>query len=205
MVLIIDIQYFPSVIYYKTLYNITNISFEQYEISRKMSFRNRCLIAGANGIITLSVPMMEGRDRKRIMKDIRVDNSRAWQSQHFKSIVSAYGRSPWFGHYVDALQELYRRPYIYLLDWNLACFEWTIRQLDLSLNISLTERYIPTSQSYGQIDRRNQYIPKNYLDWEPVRYSQVFQEKHGFLPNLSILDLIFCEGKNAKNKLWGRP
>ena len=199
MNLITELQYFPSVIFYKNSYEFSNIIFEQYESYQKMSFRNRCIIAGANGLITLSIPLQEGRNQKTIMKEVKIEDSK-WQTDHWKSIESCYNKSPWFEFYKDELHELYSKPFCFLLDWNLACFEWSIRILGLPLVFSLSEIFI---KKYNEdvADFRNKILPKNYKDYNAVAYRQVFEDRIGFMPNLSILDLIFCEGKTAKELL----
>jgi hypothetical protein len=166
-----------------------------------MSFRNRSLIAGANGIISLSIPLLDGRDQKMKIRDVRIDNRKKWQSQHWKSIESSYNRSPWFEHYRDGLTTLYGQKTEFLFDWNLRCFEWTLEKLGMDVSTSLTESFSKYPDLSSQIDRRNQILPKNYFLSDPVRYRQVFEERLGFLPNLSILDLLFCEGKNAETLL----
>jgi hypothetical protein len=166
-----------------------------------MSFRNRTLLVGSNGTITLSVPIEQGRNQKKPMRDIRISNRDKWQMQHWKSMVSGYNRSPWFDFYSDELARLYERPFTFLLDWNLACFGWSIQKLELGLESSLSNGYHKNYPPEEYIDWRGKVLPKNYQDFRPIRYRQVFEERTGFLPNLSILDLLFCEGKNALNLL----
>ena len=203
MTLIVDLQYFPSVILYKTLYNFSNIIFEQYESYQKMSFRNRCQIVGAEGVIDLSIPLVRGRDQKALMKDVRISSAQPWQSQHWKTIVSCYSRSPWFEFYRDELEGLYKKEWNFLLDWNLVCFEWTQRVLGISIPVSLTESYEKEYASDRVTDWRGKMLPK-HRGVSPVSseapgrsYRQVFEERVGFIPNLSVLDLLFCEGKQA--------
>ncbi len=210
MDLVIDIQYFPSVNLYKNLYKFSNIVFDQYESCQKMGFRNRCQLAGAQGVVNLSVPLVRGRGQKTLVRDVRVSHRQPWQAQHWKTIVSCYNRSPWFDFYRDDLERLYRRRFDFLLDWDLACFDWSVRVLGLAIRVGLTEAW------------EREYLPSEAVDWRgrlrpkdregtagaeaggvdrPVRYRQVFEENTGFIPNLSILDLLFCEGKNAKGCL----
>jgi len=160
-----------------------------------MSFRNRCMIAGANGIISLSVPLQEGRNQKTMIKDVRIAGLQ-WQAQHWKSIMTSYNKSPWFEFYKDELKLLYSKSFHFLLDWNIACFEWSAQKLKLPLTFSLTDN-LQNNQQNETEDFRNKVLPKNYLSFDAVRYRQVFEDKIGFLPNLSVLDLLFCEGKNA--------
>jgi hypothetical protein len=202
MNLIIDIQYFPSVILYKNLYKFSNIVFDPYETYQKMGFRNRCQIAGAQGVVNLSVPLVQGRDQKTLVREVRISYRQPWAAQHWKTIVSCYSRSPWFDHYRDQLEGLYRRRFDFLLDWDLACFDWSVRALGLGIPVGLTEGWVKDHSPAEAVDWRGKLRPKDRAgagdaEIEPVRYRQVFEERTGFIPNLSILDLLFCEGKNA--------
>ncbi len=205
MNLIVDIQYFPSVILYKYLYKCSHIYFEQYDSYQKMSFRNRCMIAGANGSISLSIPLESGRDQRTLMKDVRISDAQDWQKQHWKTLLSTYNRSPWFEFFRDELEALYRRKYVFLIDWNMDCFTWTMGKLGLKLSISKTDKFAAFQEKDDVLDLRNKLLPRNFREFECPVYSQVFQEKTGFIPNLSILDLLFCEGNHAAALLAGRP
>jgi hypothetical protein len=209
MNLIIDIQYFAPVTLYKNLYKFSNIVFDQYETYQKMGFRNRCQVAGAEGVVDLSVPLLKGRGQKTLVRDVRISDRQPWAAQHWKTIVSCYSRSPWFDHYRDGLEALYLRRFEFLLDWNLACFDWTVRVLGLEIPVSLTERWVGNYSLPEAEDWRGKLRPRDRgagytvgaedegLRAGAVRYRQVFEERAGFIPNLSILDLLFCEGKNA--------
>jgi len=201
MNLISDLQYFPSVISYKISNRSSNIVFEQYDFYQKMSFRNRCQIAGSQGRVDLSIPLEKGRDQKTLMKDVKIAGAYRWQDQHWKTLLACYSRSPWFEFYRDELDQLYRKSFHFLLDWDLACFEWTCRVLSIPARVSLTDVYRPVYEEKDWLDRRGELLPKNITDaskWPPVIYRQVFEEITGFIPNLSILDLLFCEGQRAK-------
>src|SRR3984885_5898723 len=161
MKLLSDIQYFPSVIFFKISYNFQHIVFEQYESYQKMSFRNRCQIVGAEGVIDLSIPLARGRDQKALMKDVRISAAQPWQSQHWKTIVSCYSRSPWFEFYRDELDELYRRRWDFLLDWNLVCFEWTLKVLGTPVKVSLTDKYAAAYSGDEVADWRGKILPKH--------------------------------------------
>jgi hypothetical protein len=174
----------------------TYIYLDIYEIYRKMSFRNRCLIAGAQGVISLSVPLQEGRNQQLPMNAVLIAQSENWRDRHFKSIQSAYNRSPFFDHYRDELASIYEKRSDYLADWNLHCLNWMIEKLQWKAKVRLTESIIPFGS--GEVDdRRNRVLPKNYSQWTPVKYRQVFEERTGFFPNLSILDLLFNAGPEA--------
>jgi WbqC-like protein family len=195
--LISELQYFPPIIWYKDSFYFSDIIFEQYEHYAKMSFRSRVLLAGSNGITRLTIPLESGRNQKRLSKDVRIFNRGNWQAQHWKTIQSCYNRSAWFNQYSDELALLFEKEYKFLLDWNLACFEWTQKQIDLKSRISLTgffrQHYDPLEFS----DRRNEILPRNYAMMDFIKYHQVFEDRLGFIPNLSILDLLFCEGNHA--------
>src|ERR1043165_2589546 len=109
--LLVESQYFPLIHYYKTLINHYILQIERYEHYQKLSYRNRCYIAGPNGTILLSVPLAKGKNQRTVMKDVRISNEENWQSQHWKTLVSAYRRSPWFEYYEEDLLSLYERPF----------------------------------------------------------------------------------------------
>lgn len=165
-----------------------------------MSFRNRCILAGAEGVISLSIPLEKGRDQKTLVKDVRIADTYSWQVQHWRTIVSCYSRSPWFDFYREDLERLYRQPYKFLLDWNRACFEWTLRTLPMQIPVQLTGAYHKEYDEREWIDWRGKFRPKDRAV-STVIYRQVFEERTGFIPGLSILDLLFCEGKRALSLL----
>ncbi|MBS1661955.1 MAG: WbqC family protein [Bacteroidetes bacterium] len=200
MNLIIDLQYFATINLYEISNKFLHIVFEQCEYYQKTSFRNRCQIAGADGVINLSIPLEKGRDQKTLMKDVRIADTLPWQAQHWKTIVSCYNRSPWFEHYRDDLEGLYKTRYDFLVDWNLACFEWTVKVLRMPVQVSLTKEYRKVYAPGEGEDWRNKFLPKN-REMDGPRYRQVFEERTGFISGLSILDLLFCEGRNASGHL----
>ena len=203
MYLIVESQYFPVVTLYKKSIEITNVKIDEYESWRKMSFRNRCVVAGANGPINLSVPLVEGREQKKAMKEVLIDNSKPWQAQHWKTVVSCYNRSPWFDFFSHELEGIYRQPFELLVDWNRTCLEWVNKKLGGRLHVEYTQGNFTRVSDPEAIDWRGKLMPKSIAQEfpEPVKYRQVFEERNGFIPHLSILDLLFCEGKNARRIL----
>ena len=199
MNLLIDIQYFPSINLYKNLYKFSDIVFEQYETYQKMGFRNRCQVAGAEGVVDLSVPLVKGRGQKTLSKDVRISDRQPWAAQHWKTIVSCYSRSPWFDHYRDELEALYRRRFDFLIDWDLACFDWSLKMLGIRIGVRRTDGWIEAYLPGEAVDWRGKMRPRDREGSGDgvVRYRQVFEERTGFISNLSVLDLLFCEGKNA--------
>ncbi|HTE27437.1 WbqC family protein [Flavitalea sp.] len=204
--LIIDLQYFPTVNYYLTLLNIEHIIFEQYDHHIKMSFRNRCMIAGANGRIKLSIPLVGGRDQRTISKEVKIDNSVNWQLQHLRSIVSAYNRSPFFEYFSEGFSGLFDKEYQYLLDWNLVCLDWLKESIRGKWTYSLTDKYETDFKNASIFDFRNRFFPRTIQNENIVdlTYRQVFEEKNGFIPQLSILDFLFCSGPQAVISAAGR-
>ena len=191
-----ELQYFPPISFVSTLYTETYVYLDVYEVYRKMSFRNRCVIAGAQGMVSLSVPLRDGRNQQLPMNDVLISDAEKWQARHFKSILSAYNRSPFFEYYHDGLLKIYQQPFLKLADWNLQCLQWLKEKLNWPAEIRFTEMAIPF-QASGTDDRRNLVLPKNFYQWNPVQYRQVFEERTGFFPNLSILDLLFNTGPRA--------
>lgn len=197
--LLIESQYFPNISFYKTLINHDILLIERYEHYQKVSFRNRCYIAGPNGSILLSVPLTKGKNQRTVMRDVRISNEERWQSLHWKTLVSAYRRSPWFEYYEEELGRLYEKEFTFLIDWNLACLEWANKVVGISSPIAFTDEFKKTYEpGKGITDARDTLHPPGNIDNEAVPgYTQVFQERVGFLPDMSILDLIFCEGKRS--------
>jgi hypothetical protein len=200
MILVVESQYFPSVILYKKIDAFLNVEFDVYENYQKLSFRNRCIIMGANGPVTLSIPLEEGRGQRKLTREVRTANQYPWQSQHWKTIVSCYNRSPWFEFYRDDLETLYLKPVNFLVDWNLACWEWMAKKLGIEISTTLNEVYQQDIDVTKCLDFRNKILPKSIMQDFPeqVIYAQVFEDRTGFVPHCSILDLLFCEGKNAR-------
>jgi hypothetical protein len=127
---------------------------------------------------------------------VLISDEENWQARHFKSICSAYNRSPFFEHYVDELKSVYQMRVTRLAEWNLICLAWLHQKLEWPAEIRHTEAAIPHNAT-GWKDLRDQVRPKGYDDWDPVKYRQVFEERTRFYPNLSVLDLLFNIGKQA--------
>lgn len=202
MTLLIENQLFPCVSYFKKLVNYNNLLLEQYEAYKKMSFRNRYVISGANGLIHLTVPIAGGREQKRLMKDVEIDFSDKWPLKHWRAIVSSYNKSPYFENYEESLKNLIFSGNTNLADFNLSALRWIIKALKIEINISLTSEYKNTYEN--GVDYRDYFLPKNFQSGKVEmhdKYIQVFESRFGFQANLSILDLLFAEGPNSKCRL----
>jgi len=205
---IIESQYLPPISYFAVLLKQPSIFIEQYENYQKGSYRNRCHIATANGILRLSIPLEKGKNNQTPIKEVKIYNADNWQIQHWRAIKSAYGKSPYFEFYADELCLFFEKKYDFLLDWNTDLLRFMTENIGLPVDIQLTDNYYKNDNSI--MDYRNVISPKkeNLNLFQDLHYGQVFEDKHGFIPNLSILDLLFCKGPeaifvidNLKNKL----
>lgn len=203
MKVLVEYQYLPPVSLFSTLYKFKHIIFEECEFYQKMSFRNRCMLAGAEGVVQLSIPVSRGRNQKTSIREVQVANRYSWQEQHWKTIESCYRKAPWFEHYAPELEKFYNTPYIHLAKWNLDLFQWVVEKLGLKTGIDFTQDFQTSYPDEDILDIRNTILPKTYMDMPANFYQQVFSDRTGFLSNLSILDLLFCQGKRAKEYLKG--
>lgn len=167
-----------------------------------MSFRNRYMVCGADGPLTLSIPIVQGRQQRKPMSQVQIDNKTRWQVQHWRTLESVYNRSPYFEFYAQELQTLYQEPFEYLADFSMQ----SIRLLGKLSGIIPVIRMAAGYQKHypdAAADIRTAFRSKDYAA-EPGRfpvYHQTFEDRHGFLPNLSLLDLLAAAGKNAKTYL----
>lgn len=198
--MIINPTYFAPIIQYIALVNAKEVSFEICDNYQKQTYRNRCYIYGANGKLLLTVPIVHSKSKKRQKtKDVKIDHSFAWQKLHIKSIQTAYRSSPYFEFYEDEIIPVILKNHKFLIDLNLESNQiiFDVLQSEISYNktINYQEQYIDIK------DYRNLVNAKVKLNYEFQKYQQVFTEKYNFIPNLSILDLLFSEGPNTLNYL----
>jgi hypothetical protein len=200
--LIVESQYFPPTITFAFGLQAGEVCLEAHETYQKGGYRARCTIAGANGPITLSIPLEKGKNQQQNIRDTRIAYGEDWLTIHWQSIRSAYGRSPYFEFYEEALHScLFRRP-TFLWDLNLALWETLLALLQLPVVLNQTNAFVKAHpEQNGLLDLRGKITYRRKE--EPViwgrlpAYPQVFTERHGFLPDLSILDLLFCTGPEA--------
>jgi len=201
---ITDIQYFGSINYYKNLFLYTNNTIEVFDNYQKMSFRNRCTLAGSNGLIDLSIPVVGGRNKRQLMYEVKIDYSQPWQQQHIKTIKSCYGKSPFFEYFIFDIEKMLKCQYNSLVELNTALLNWTQKIVKLDNSIAFSKSYQAKDELIDIVDNRNLFMPKDFQSQHDfIKYTQVFEGKIGFQPNLSILDILFCEGPAAKNLLKG--
>lgn len=188
---ILSSAYWGNIEYYALLLTQENPIIDIYEHYTKQSYRNRCNIMTSLGVLSLSVPVVKISGGRAPIKDIEIEYATRWQSNHWRAIVSAYRNSPYFDHYEDMVAPLYHQRYRYLIEYNNAIMECVLKMLKSSAKITLSDRYIERDEG---IDWRDVISPKRVSDLHHQPYYQVFSEKLPLESNLSVLDLIMCEG-----------
>ena len=186
--------------FYSCLLKADQISIDVHENYVKQSYRNRCEIYGANGKLALIIPII--RSSSTPMKEVKIDYDQNWQKIHWKSLESSYRSSPYFEFYEDKFIHLYEQKNIhYLVDFNMELLNIFLKLLDLDIELSYTDSY--EKEIKNKLDQRSLIHPKMGTSqyYNENKYIQVFEEKMGFIPNLSIYDLVFNEGPAAVNIL----
>jgi len=181
--------YFPNIAHFVALIKSKEVVFEVCDNYQKQTYRNRSDIYSANGKLSLSVPVSYTQKLRQKTKDVLISSVDDWQSKHLKSFDSAYRMSPFYEFYIDDLMPIFKTEFKYLLDLNLKCFELLTKALELEISTRLSEDFTkPDNSSY---DFRNLVNTKKNNAFQFNKYTQVFTEKHGYITNLSILDLLF--------------
>ena len=194
---VLSSTYFGPIQWYQKLHRMPCI-IEQHDHFVKQTYRNRCVIATANGTQTLTVPIERYDGTKCPKRDIRISDHGNWRHLHWNALVSAYGETPFFEFYADDLRPFFEKRHTFLFDLNLDIMHTMCQLLDVRPQVTLSEQYIVLpSEDDAVVDFREAIRPKHPLpdaDFNPTPYYQVRAQRHGFLPNLSILDLLFNEG-----------
>ena len=187
--------YFGSIIQFVGIVNAKNLTFEINDNYQKQTYRNRCFIYGPNGKQLLTVPVVRSKtDRKQKTKEIRVDNSSKWQISHSRALHTAYNSSPFFEYYIDDLQNIFQKNYEFLIDLNFDTISALFNCMEVYKKIETTESYQLHPKYF---DLRQLINSKDAKQYNLQPYMQVFQDKHAYISNLSILDLLFNEGPNT--------
>jgi hypothetical protein len=220
---LLSTTYFGPIQWYQKLYRADEVWIEQHESFQKQTYRNRCVIATTQGTQVLTVPveapsclpplgevalsaLSTSPSGGRQVGATRISDHGNWRHLHWNALKSAYGDSPFFMYYEDDLRPFFERRWDYLFDFNEAIREKICELLDIHPNVHYTNAYLPSHVGEGTgagpviSDFRNTINPKHPApdpDFEPRRYYQVYEAKHGFQPNLSIVDLLFNMGPES--------
>ncbi|AND63146.1 hypothetical protein AX766_01255 [Flavobacterium covae] len=198
MNLLIHPTYFPSISHFVAIAQAEKITFEMDDNFQKQTNRNRMYIYSPNGIQLLNIPVKHSKETHQKTRDIRLETAFDWQKQHFKSLEAAYRTSPFFEYYEDAIAPIFTKKHEFLMDLNYQTIEIVSKCLGLHFNYDKTTEYFKETTNFT--DLRSLANGKKDLT-QLTPYTQVFDEKHGFINNLSVLDLLFNEGRYAKDYL----
>ena len=200
MQILLSSAYLPPVQYFAHLQSAEQVWIEQYDHYQKQTYRNRCVIAAPDGPLSLTVPIEKPNTQKAFMRDIRISDHGNWRHLHWNAIESAYNHTPFFEYYKDDFRPFYEKKFDFLVDYNEQLCQLVCQLIDIDTSFQRTESYI-AEPSNTIIDLRDAIHPKKELmndaSFVVIPYYQVFQERLGFLPNLSIIDLLFNMGPEA--------
>jgi len=192
-------SYFPSIEQMAAVAQAEKVVFEVEDNYQKQTYRNRTFIAHSNGKLLLNIPIKHTKTGKRQKtKDVIVENDFPWQEQHWKSLQSAYRTSPFFEYYEDDLEPLFTETVGNLMEHNLKIFDLLCELLGIEVEVIKTNSF---EKNPGVTDLRILVNAKRNSAFQPENYIQVHEANHEFLPNLSVLDLLFNEGPNALSYL----
>lgn len=195
---LLSTAYLPPVEYMSVIFRSEKVEIEQCENYQKQSYRSRCHIYSANGPLPLIIPVERAETHSVPVRDIRIDNSRKWQQQHWRAIVSAYRMSPFFEYYEDDFAPFYTKEESFLFDFNTKLTELLLNLSGVRKSLYFTDTY-KKDPGPGVSDFRESIHPKkeSLTEMKNGQYHQVFAHKSGFIPNLSSLDLLFNEGPDS--------
>ena len=195
MDILIHPNYFPNIHQFTQIIKANNILFEVSDNYQKQTFRNRTYIYGANGKLGLFIPVIHTHKNRELFKDVKISYESNWMDLHLKSLQSAYRSSPYFEYFEDDFIKLYSEKEKFLADFNIKCIRLISNLLDLDLDYKISGEYVEKTNDI--IDLRDLSNARKEKKIDTPKYIQVFESKHGYINNLSILDLLFSEGPNS--------
>jgi hypothetical protein len=196
------LPYFPRISFFVKALQKGEISvFQNMQYDKKWHV-NRTVVPGSNGLITLSIPIVGGRNSKSRFDLIKLDNRYHWQRDHYRTLVSVYGSSPFFNFYEPDLKKLMDRPFDFLMEWNACCLEWVLSKLRLDRALKIQYHVeCPSEFFQEEIQQKGKKLPIRDNLNTLFRYQQVFEDKIGFIEDLSVLDLLFNVGPDSAQKI----
>jgi len=196
---LLSTAYLPPISWFKIMLNAEEVIIEQHENFIKQTYRNRCHILAANGQMSLSIPAVKASSKKIKITDVKIDYATNWQKQHLKSIESAYRNSPFYEYLIDDLLPFYEKKHKFLFDYNFQLINTVLQMLEIKKEIKLSTSFAELANN--SFDFRNQIKPKKQSEkltqLASKKYYQVFNEKHLFQADLSIIDLLFNLGSES--------
>jgi hypothetical protein len=197
---VLPMFYLPPVEYFVKLNAYrANILIEKEEHFPKQTYRNRANVYTPDGVLGLTVPVIKGSKNHTKVKDIKISYDFNWQRLHWLSLQACYRRSAYFEYYEDELAPFYEKKFDYLFDYNEQLLQFVLKAMKMKIDYGFTESY---EASYEELaDFRESINPKRETDFNQKQYFQVFEERKGFLKNLSIVDLLFNQGPHSVNYL----
>lgn len=200
--MLIEPQFFPPVQFITKFLLNESVIIDDLGYFQKQTYRNRACIVSANKVQSISIPLQKGKTHQ-MMKDVKIDYGKNWQRELWVAIQSAYGKTPFFDFYAPQIELIIKTRYTYLLDLDLESLKISLSMLGIPARFKLSSEYEGEAETLS--DYRSSIHPKKGYAWDeafhPMPYLQAFQERFGFIPNLSVLDLLFNEGPEGKRVL----
>ncbi len=197
--ILLSTAYLPPSEYFSHIINADEVAIEKEENYLKQSYRNRCYILSADGAHSLTVPVYLGSIHKTPVKEIRIDYSKRWQQVHLRAITSSYNSSPYFLYYFETIERIILSGHIFLVDLNMELLLALLEILKIKVQISDTTEFMPVKGSIN--DLRYEITPKKRSTYFPKRYMHVFAHPERLTAGVSIIDLVFSTGPEAKSFL----
>lgn len=203
---ILSTAYFPPADYFSLIAGSRRVIIEKHENYHRQTYRNRCIIMGANGPLPLIVPVLRGSFHKTAISELRIDDSKRWRDLHLRGISSAYSAAPFFEFYYDIIRDVILGEHKFLIDLNTAALVAVCKATGLETQIDYSGKFEPEGNL--EHDYRYSITPKRpsvVKGYSHIRYTQVFSDRHSFIPGLSIIDLLLNNGPGTRALMQGSP